>query len=290
MDVDERVEALARDRRRGASEIADDAVDVLAACAETGRDRVVDAATRLVEAHPAMAPLVHVADQVLRGWEAEGPEVVDRLRDEAERRRAALTEAVADLIDDGTRVVTYSRSGTVLAGLSRAAEDRTLSLVVSEGRPGMEGVDVAGDLADRGVDVTLTTDAALGAFLDDADLLLIGADALCAAGVVNKVGSAGLCRGAGDADVGVIVAAGTDKILPAAYAACPPLAAQGDLDVAVPEGVTVDVPLFEVVDWEQPTAVVTEDGPVPTSMLVDRIRERPIAEELTDVVEGRDGG
>lgn len=289
------VDALVRDRSSGASEIAARAAEVLPrlvaeADADDERAALVGAGRRLVEAHPAMAPLVNLVNDALLAWDDDGPAVLDRLRAEMAARGEALADQAAGLVDDGAAVVTYSRSGSVLAGLRRAAEEgRSFRVQVSEARPGGEGVTVAGDLAQAGVEVTLTTDAALFGRLDDADLLLVGADALCAAGFVNKVGTAALCLAARQADLGALVVAGTDKLLPRDYAEAPPLDVQGSLDVDVPKGVRVDAPLFELCPLDRVNAVVTEDGPVPPAMVPDRVDGMPVAEELRDVVEDPDG-
>lgn len=283
------LEALAGDRSSGASEIAARAVEVLEGIADQGPDAVAQAGLRLVRAHPAMAPLFDLVNEALLGWDAEGPAVVARLAEEMEARRDALAEQGASLVEDGAAVVTYSRSGTVLSALRRAAgEGRTFRVVVSEARPGGEGVTAARDLADAGVEVTLTTDAALALRLDDADLLLVGADALCARGLVNKVGTAALCLAARKADVGAVVVAGSDKLLPQRYLDAPPVDAQGSLDVDVPKGVAVEAPLFEVCPLDRVTAVVDEDGPLPPAMVADRVAEMPVADALLKARDGAD--
>ncbi|MEF8839862.1 MAG: NUDIX domain-containing protein [Haloarculaceae archaeon] len=114
----------------------------------------------------------------------------------------------------GARVATLSRSGTVLDAFREGAPEAVL---VAESRPGREGVTVAEALAAEGLDVTLTGDAALAAELAawDADLLLVGADAVLADGhVVNKVGTRGAAIVARRVGVPVLVAAATDKVDP----------------------------------------------------------------------------
>lgn len=56
-----------------------------------------------------------------------------------------------------------------------------------ESRPLCEGVSLANALAAAGVGVTVITDAQAGAFMAEADLVLVGADSLTADAVVNKV-------------------------------------------------------------------------------------------------------
>lgn len=128
----------------------------------------------------------------------------------ADRRAAA---AAADL-SEGRRVATLSRSGTVEQALRKGAP---AAVLVAESRPGREGVGVAERLADAGRSVTLTTDAGLPFALaqSDADVLLVGADAIHPDGSVrNKVGTRGAALSAAAADTRVVVAAATDKVDP----------------------------------------------------------------------------
>jgi translation initiation factor 2B subunit (eIF-2B alpha/beta/delta family) len=87
-------------------------------------------------------------------------------------------------------------------------------VVCSESRPMGEGVALARRLAHVGITTHLTTDAALQGWMDRADLLLVGADAVLSGGVVNKVGTEPLLRAARRAKVPSYVLADTTKWLP----------------------------------------------------------------------------
>jgi translation initiation factor 2B subunit (eIF-2B alpha/beta/delta family) len=134
---------------------------------------------------------------------------------EIERARSADTRA-ADALQsslEGARVGTLSRSGTVLQALQRSEPDAVL---LPESRPGREGVDVAEALAST-VSVTLTSDAAFPGQLAawDADVLVVGADALFADGAVrNKVGTWPAAAVASEAEIPVVVVTAVDKISP----------------------------------------------------------------------------
>eukprot|EP00775_Hariotina_reticulata_P014735 gene14735-14903_t len=69
-------------------------------------------------------------------------------------------------------------------------------------------------LAAAGLDVTLITEAQAGVFIEDADLVLLGADAVTPAGVVNKVGSKLLALAAKAAGVPVVAVTDSLKISP----------------------------------------------------------------------------
>jgi translation initiation factor 2B subunit (eIF-2B alpha/beta/delta family) len=69
-------------------------------------------------------------------------------------------------------------------------------------------------LAAAGLHVTVITDAQAGAFVEEADLVLLGADAVTPAGVVNKVGSKLLALAAKAAGVPVVAVTDSLKVSP----------------------------------------------------------------------------
>ncbi|MEF8826299.1 MAG: initiation factor 2B, partial [Halapricum sp.] len=151
---------------------------------------------------------------------------------------------------------TLSRSGTVLAALQRADPEAVL---VSESRPGGEGIGVAETLA-ADHDVTLTSDAALASQLAEweAEAVLVGADTVLPEGkVVNKVGTRGLALAAAQETVPVYVAAATDKIAADAEVEIEPAPVslyEGDAPLSVAN------PLFDVTPPELIAGFCTEAG------------------------------
>lgn len=286
MALDQRLHELASDRSSGASEITARACRLLCDIARESDDPaadVLEAGVDLIEAHPAMAPLVDLVDRALSILDAQGAGGLEDLVDSGHRREQAVVEAGARLIEGEPTVATYSRSGTVLGAL--LAADPPPSVLISEARPGQEGLEVARRLAEVGLQVTVTVDAALPGLLEEADRLLVGADSLCSLGVVNKVGTGALALAAAEVGCPVTVLAATDKLLPAAYREVPPLTAQGELGVELPEAIATRVPLFELVPWQQVDHVVTEAGPQPVAELRTAIGEAAlhpaIAERLS---------
>ncbi len=258
---DEGLEALIEDRSSGASEITAQAREVLwelARASDEPMTAVGDAGMRLVQAHPAMAPLLNLVDTTLHTLEEQGPAGLGGLAKAAADRHRAVVEHGAQLVGGQTTVATYSRSGTVLDVIRAAAAPPRV--LISEARPGREGLTVARELAEAGIEVTLTVDAALPGLLADAELLLVGADSLCREGVVNKVGTQALTRAASAGGCPTIVLASTDKLLPGAYRSAPPLTTRAELDLDLPPAVEIEAPLFEVMAWGYVDQVVTEQG------------------------------
>jgi translation initiation factor 2B subunit (eIF-2B alpha/beta/delta family) len=135
--------------------------------------------------------------------------------DDVDRGLATTIRRGAHLVKSGTLVLTYSHSTAVRMALLQAlAAGRRFEVVCSESRPMGEGVALARRLAFAGIPLHLTTDAALAGWMEQADLLLVGADAVVETDVVNKVGTEPLAQAARRARVPAYVLADSSKWLP----------------------------------------------------------------------------
>lgn len=184
---------------------------------EDARSRVVETVHRLLEARPSMAALANRLHRVMDAGEPDrSPAAIETEAHEAiqaahEADANAAERAASEMA--GAHVLTLSRSGTVLSALRTADPSPRVTVAVSE--PGGEGVGVAEQLMDAGLEVTLIPDAAVARRLTDAsvDAVLVGADTVLPSGdVANKVGTYGAALAAHRADVPVYVASAIDKI------------------------------------------------------------------------------
>ncbi len=276
MDLDALVAPLRADVTSGAARVARAAADVArqaavrlpAADAAELRHGLGQVAVRVLDAQPAMAPLVALLRDVLTAVEG----VADL--GEARRRAAHAAERFHVRLDEGSRrvarwaarilardatVVTVSSSSTVRGALLEAAP-RGVAVVCLEGRPGLEGRALAGALAEAGVPVTLAVDAAASSLLAGADHVLLGADSVGDRGVVNKIGSAALAREARARGIPVHVVADATKLLPTGF----PQPLDDDRPAhevwEAPAGVRVWNRYFEALPLEAVDGLVTEEG------------------------------
>lgn len=230
-----------------------------------GYDAVADCARDLRDARRSMGVIATRVDRVMATADRSPGSVLDRAVEACDRAVSADADAAANGVDAvGDRVLTLSRSGTVLATLRRADPD---AVFVAESRPAREGVAVAEALADDGLDVSLCVDAAMAHVVEreTVDTVLFGADAVLADGtVVNKVGSrlAALAAASAAGPVDCLVVCSRDKIVPDAEPTLesgPPGAVyEGDGDVGVHN------PTFEGVPPDLVDGVLTEDGALST--------------------------
>ena len=271
-----RAKAIAEDRDRGAAELLSSTLPLLADALATGPAAALEVVRVICRGQPAMAPL----------WNACAAAVADRsrpgrfavVRADMERAPAALVRAahlaLKDLLpaERPPHVLTLSYSSSVARVLADVARQRTLHVTCAEGRPRYEGRRLATDLAGAGAVVTLTTDAALGASLDRASAVIVGADGFDERYWTNKVGTRSLAAAASLTGVSVFVICTRDKARPVAFVGPSFDGATDEVWSNPPAGIIVSNPYFEHTPVELATLFLTEAGPVPPSELSQVIR------------------
>ena len=260
-EIVEAVERIRQDREHGARELALEALRALRAraAAATPPQELRQAARALALARPMMAA---IANALAAAWTAIadrgdslGPldELIQRL-EESPRRMAA---AGRGLLPAGT-AMTYSYSSTVIEVLG---ESRPQRAIVSEGRPLNEGLRKARRLAEKGISVTLITDAQMGLFVREAEAVVVGADSVFPDGsLVNKIGTRLLALAAREARVPFYVVTETLKVS-ALSAPKRFLAEEGDRkEVSGEPWLQVRNVYFEVTPARLVTAYITDEG------------------------------
>lgn len=240
--------------RAGLLATLDDDSDDWAELADLGR--------RLRRARPSMAALANRVNRVLAEADRH-PAAVER------RARAALEAAVeaddraaetaVDVID-GRRLLTLSRSETVLSALRRADPE---VVYVAESRPAGEGVGVAETLADE-TTVVLHTDAAVAHLIarEGIDVVVVGADTVRPdGGIVNKTGTRAAALAADREGAAFLAVTAADKV------ATGPISLESGPRSAVYDGDTpVDVanPTFDETPPDLVDGIATERGVLET--------------------------
>ena len=203
-----RLREIGNDRSHGAIELAIEVVEAFERLsrseANVERREISSAIRSLADAQPAMVPIRNAAE-ICREVIVEGKDAtakMRRLRALIEESRHQVAVNAASILPPDSTVVTLSRSSTVIEALSMAAEKgRVRRLYVMESRPRLEGRTTARALARRGVECVLVADAEGPSIVRNADMAVVGADAVLRdGGVVNKVGTFPLslaCRDSG---------------------------------------------------------------------------------------------
>jgi len=291
-DVESRIRAIRNDKTHGASWLSMSALDVLKVIAEEAPagssmqllNTLREKAKRLIEVRPSMAPIANSVARLIHEAEAAGPIPLDSLRkaiaekadeivDESRISVNGAAENVSKLIEADGTIITCSYSSTVFEALILRPDIR---VIVAESRPLFEGRLLAKRLAEHGLRATLIADAAMAAFINDADAAVVGADSVLADGsIVNKVGTRLLALAANDVGVRFYAATETSKFDARSLLGRAPVLEEGDPSEVAEEvrGVEIRNPYFEVTPARLITAVVTELGPMDVHMIVSQMEE-----------------
>lgn len=244
---------------------------------------------KVLDAQPAMAPLVALVREVLaaargaadaRTARGSAAEAAEHFRERLETRQREVARRAARLLPQQGTLLTVSSSSTVRDALLFDAHMRDLRVICLEGRPMREGRMMAEALAGAGMEVVLAVDAAAEALVADADLVLLGADSVGDRGVVNKIGSLGVARAARGRGIAVHVAADETKILPPGF----PQSLTDDRPAAevwdAPRGVRVWNRYFEAVPLDAVTSLVTDEAIYRPEELEERRRGVVLPDEI----------
>ncbi|MFB6253069.1 MAG: NUDIX domain-containing protein [Halobacteriaceae archaeon] len=258
------IESIASDNEHGSHYLSIRALEVLRDRVAELRhqesaewEQVVNLIEKLCDVRPSM---VVIANRIRRIAGRVGEPSLDELQDSLQSgidELQAINDTIASNIESKIHnhvIITISRSETVLNALRHCNPDK---VIVSESRPGKEGIDVAKNLAGIDIATQLTTDAALPKILTKGDCVVIGADQISVNGtIINKVGSYPLAVVGFVHDIPVYVLASRDKIVKEHTEITEngdPLY-QGDKDISSKN------PIFELVPDKFLSAIVTEDG------------------------------
>ncbi len=275
--------------RMGAEVMRRAAGRVEAASVAELRSALAGVGIRVIEAQPAMAPLVGLVGKALEASSSSATveggrqavrEACDAFRDGLETRARVVAARAAGLLPRDGDILTVSSSSTVRAALLHGARERRGRVVILESRPMQEGRALATTLAREGVPVLFAVDAAACALVPHCAMVLLGADSIGDLGIVNKIGSLAVARAADLAGIPVIVATDETKILPMGFPQ--PLADERPADEVwrPPANVRVWNRYFEAIPTEVVRTIVTESATMgPDEMEVLRA-DIPLPDEL----------
>jgi len=167
----------------------------------------------LVKSRPTEPMLRNVLKYLRFG--GDGKKLLEKLEKDKEK----IKKIGSRKIKNGYVVYTHCHSSTVTGILKYAwMQKKTFFVHVTETRPFYQGRITAKELAKIGIPVSLFVDSAARLALKKADIMLIGADAITAEGIViNKIGSELFAEVANKYDVPVYVCTHSFKFDPKTY-------------------------------------------------------------------------
>ena len=271
--IDAAIDEIRKDRASGAAKLTLRAAKLLVKCAQETPHTVAKVARGLMAAQPAMGSVYNLAERAL--FSSDVTTTCLGFLEAMEENTVRVAERAAALIQEGTAVMTYSFSSTILAAFREAwRRGKQFSVICPESRPVCEGLAMAASLGMAGIPSSLIADSAIYQLLPEVDLVLVGTDAVCRRGIVNKTGTTLLALAARDLKVPIYALCSSDKLLPRTYDPPPeePKDSRELLEREMPN-VKVRNYNFDVTPLTYLCGIVTEEGILSPVEMRERLRE-----------------
>jgi ribose 1,5-bisphosphate isomerase len=168
-------------------------------------------------------------------------------------------------ISHHSRILTHCHSSTVTNMLRKAKLDgKTFEVICTESRPVFQGRLTAKEMLDSGIKTTMIVDSAVRHFMNEIDLVVVGADAITSEGnVVNKIGTSMVALAAKEARTPFYVVSELLKF--------DPVTIRGDYErieerstkevwADPPSGLIIRNPAFDVTRREFIHGIICEEG------------------------------
>jgi ribose 1,5-bisphosphate isomerase len=284
---------------RGAGRIAREAAEALRRQAEEipngdleyFRREMDGAAQTLIATRPTAVSLPNAVHFVMSGLERAATlkearaGIINRAEQFIQTSRHAV-ENIAQFgarhIRDGDTLLTHCNSEAALGCIIEAHRSgKEIEVFATEVRPRNQGLITIRALNDAGIKTSFIVDSAVRTFINEIDLVIVGADAVTVNGaVVNKIGTSQVAHTAHEARVNVLVAAETYKFAPRTiFGELIRIEERAENEVLADEiartlpHVTVRNPAFDVTPAEYIDLIVTEAGVIPPQMAYIIIRD-----------------
>jgi len=185
----------------------------------------------------------------------------------------------AKRIRDGLTILTHCHSSTVNEVLIRAYKNgRRFNVICTETRPLFQGRITARKLADIGIKTTMIVDSAVRFFMNDVDLVFVGADAITSEGnIVNKIGTSQIALIAHEARTPFYVITELLKFSPhTMYGDYERIEERDPSEVwkSPPIGVEIRNPAFDITRRDYIHGIICEEGIISPHIVIEVINRR----------------
>lgn len=271
-NLEQRVSAIVNDREHGSRWLVREAMVLLcdiasdsASSSQEAMQQLQTAGKQLAQSRPAMAALAGAVGRILHA--ANEPDGIAQKASEMLKDYDTASERIATFARPLLRgtLMTHSISGTVV-DVFVACRNQIEQVIALEGRPRYEGRELAKELIQHDIAVTLITDAQADIFLPQCHAFVVGADTVLANGdVLNKAGTALLAWAARGHHVPCYVLCETLKISPHSWTGNLAQLEEKEPDEVLPtpmQGVTVRNFYFDRTPARLVSRIITEQGPM----------------------------
>ena len=194
---------LRADNISGASEFIDRALEIIKSQLDLIddpqrdiRDEIIYLSNQIIDTHPSVAPLINTIGYLIHDLDKISPifieERLNQFKIDGEKRRKSLELNFRSFLKQGSKfplkMMLISYSSTIISLLLKNKEFN-LEIYVLESRPLLEGQKAAEILSSH-FKTHLIVDAAIGNFIEEIDVVLVGVDSILKDGsIINKIGT-----------------------------------------------------------------------------------------------------
>lgn len=288
----EKINEIARDNVHGATYLTVRALDVLEyamrnlnGIEEDERINFLeDLSNELTASQPRMASIINLSNGIKYTLKRSDPgEIKNSLmsflkdyRNVIIRSNERIPELAASLIEKGFTIFTHSSSSLVEKSILKAGEKfDDLSVICTESRPAYEGVYLAKTLSNKGINTHIVIDSGIYRFLEDADIVMVGADHISENGLENKIGTLGISSYCKNHGIPVYSVCQTSKIIEEDMLAVEMKKDPSEVWDEKLENVDVLNYYFDTSPLGNFTGIVTERGILNRGEILSLVRSKP---------------
>ena len=196
-----------------------------------------------------------------------------------EESKERIAEIGARRIREGTTILTHCHSSTVIYMLRKAKEaGKSFEVFCTETRPFLQGRITARELVEAGIKTTLIVDSAARFFMNQIDMVIVGADAITSEGnIINKIGTSMIALAAREARTPFYVVSELLKFDPATmYGEYEKIEERSAEEVWAnpPKGLIIRNPVFDVTRRDFIHGIICEEGVISPHLVSEVVKRR----------------
>lgn len=218
--------------------------------------------TSLEKARPTAVVLHNCLEILMKEKKAS---TIDELIKTIHTARKKESKYSDKIIHSKSVIMTYCHSGEAMSFIKHSwTKQKEISVIACLTEPQEQGVLTAKELSREGIPVTLIDDNAMGYFIKNVDMVIVGADALRLEGLVNKIGTRLLAGTAASAHKPFYIVANSLKLDRRENFKIEERPTNEIFRKILPKqkmkGIEIRNPAFDVTPWNLVTSVITERG------------------------------
>lgn len=221
------IEKIRMDNTSGSSDLAKKSANVLIKLVEKSVSliQIKKVALLLKNAQPEMASIFNLVNNMMITIDKKKDQILKdivksyckQFIEDFKTSDILIAKQTIRLIDNNATIITHSYSSTVLNTLLYVKNEKEFKVICTESRPKNEGIILANILGKYAINTNLIVDSAVFSFIPDADIILVGGDAITNNGLINKIGTKGLAIASQNHKIPIYALCSTIKFLPKNY-------------------------------------------------------------------------